>query len=278
MDNAILQALPSFLDKAGLSETPMGVVFTDQEPKGAFSPDKADLPTIEKEKANAIDWPSLFGNFSCAIGHIWRARKKKTAACFSAERFGCPGCAFWMGFNKPQVETIIHYVSTGIPGRMEGEFYCDSPDVLRGIFNRIDPEPAPKPYCVFKPVDQFTDDETPLLVVFFARPESLCGIHQLATFVTQDPEVVASPWSAACGGMIAWPMHYLAQGRTKAVLGGWDPSARKFFKGDELSFTVPYSMFADMVRRHEESFLKTGTWQIVRKKIARSKKMWGEKE
>jgi hypothetical protein len=38
-------------------------------------------------------------------------------------------------------------------------------------------------------------DEQPLLVTIFTRPESLCGLHQLVTFVTNDPEVVASPWS-----------------------------------------------------------------------------------
>jgi hypothetical protein len=64
--------------------------------------------------------------------------------------------------------------------------------------------------------------------------------------------------------------------RNKAVLGGWDPSARKFFKTDELSFTVPFEMFVEMLNRFETSFLKTETWPIVQKKIARSKKAWGE--
>jgi hypothetical protein len=73
-------------------------------------------------------------------------------------------------------------------------------------------------------------------------------------------------------------MKYLNEGENKAVLGGWDPSARKFFKTDELSFTVPYSMFLDMVNRFEDSFLKTHTWEIVRKKVSRSRKVWGEED
>ena len=120
--------LPQFLERLGLDEPPMGVFYTDQQPEEGYSPKPMDLPTRAKEMADAIDWPQVFGNFSCAMGHIWRARKKKTAAFFSAERFGCPGAAFWLGFNKPQVETIIHYVSSGIPDRMEGEWYCESPD------------------------------------------------------------------------------------------------------------------------------------------------------
>ena len=66
------------------------------------------------------------------------------------------------------------------------------------------------------------------------------------------------------------------KGANKAVIGGWDPSARKFFKTDEHSFTVPFGMFKDMLNRHGESFLTTKTWAMVQKKIARSKKAWGE--
>jgi hypothetical protein len=172
--------------------------------------------------------------------------------------------------------TTIKYVSTGIPNWTEGENYCESPDELRRIFEYVDPRPAPHTYCVVKPIRNFSADETSELIAFFTRPESLCGLHQLAAFVTNDPEVVASPWGAGCGSVVVWPLHYLAKGITKAVVGGWDPSARKFYKTDELSFTVPYQMFSDMLSRFDESFLKTDSWATVQKKIQRSKKTWGE--
>ena len=277
MNNNILKSLPKFLEILGLDEEPMGLFYTDEKPVEGFSPKPMDLPTREKEQRNEIDWQAVFSKFSCAIGHIWRARKKKTAAYFSARQFGCPGCAFWLGFMKPQNETIIHYVSTGIPGQMEGELYCDSPDELRRIFEHIDPRSAPKKYCVIKPLSLFEDDQEPELVVFFSRPESLCGLHQLAAFVTNDPEVVVSPWSAGCGSLAVWPLHYLARGENKAVIGGWDPSARKYFKTDELTFTVPYDMFGQMIKRFGESFLTTKTWATVQKKIARSNQAWARK-
>jgi hypothetical protein len=272
----LLKSLPGFLETLGLDEEPMGIHYTDEEPVGGLSPKRMDLPTREKELRNEIDWQSIFGQFSCAMGHIWRARRKKSVAYFDSERFGCPGCAFWLGFMSPQSETIIHYVSTGIPDQMEGELYCDSPDALRRMFDYIDPRPAQRRFCVVKPLSLFTAEEAPELVSFFARPENLCGLHQLATFVSNDPQVVVSPWGAACTGLITWPFKYLAQGENKAVLGGWDPSARKFFKNDELSFTVPYPMFRQMLERFGESFLTTRTWASVQKKISRSKKVWGE--
>ena len=276
MDHQTKSAIPDFLNILGIIEEPMGMFFTNTKPENGYSPKPMDLPTREKEKNNEINWQKIFGQFSCVIGKIWLARKKKTSAYFSSTQFGCPGGAFWLGFNKPQTETIIHYVSSGIPDRMEGEYYCDSPDHLRQIFEYVDPVPAAKKYCVFKPVSQFSEKEIPVLVSFFTRPESLTGLHQLAAFVTNDPEVVASPWSAACGSLAVWPLHYLEKGQNRAVVGGWDPSARKFFKTDELSFTVPFNMFTQMIDRYKDSFLKTKTWENVHKKINKSKKAWNE--
>ena len=269
--------LGKFLQVLGLTEDPVGIFYTDKKPAEGFSPKPMELPSREREIKNEINWQTVFGNFSCVLGNIWLARKKKRAAYFSAEQFGCPGCAFWLGFMSPQSETITHYVSTGIPGKMEGEFYCDSPDEFRRIMNCIDPPAAPAKYCVAKPLGLFTADEKPDIVAFFARPESLCGLHQLATFVTNDYEAVASPWGAACTNLVTWPYKYLAAGKNKAVLGGWDPSARKFFKTDELSFTVPYKMFGQMLNRYTESFLMTGTWSTVYKKIERSNEAWSRK-
>ena len=276
MDKILLQKLPQFLQRLGLDEEPMGIFYTDEKPAKGFSPKPNDLPTREKEMKNEIDWQKIFGGFSCVLGNIWLARKKKSTAYFSAEQYGCPGGAFFLGFIKPQTETMINYVSTGIPNWTDGEYYCESPDALRHIFEIIDPRPAPKTYCVIKPVSKFAPAENPEVVTFFTRPEPLCGLHQLAAYVTNDPEVVASPWAAACGGLLAWPLHYAVKGLQKAVIGGWDPSARKFFKTDELSFSVPLQMFADMVNRFDASFLKTATWETVQKKIDRSKKAWGE--
>ncbi len=278
MNPDIIAAMPRFLDVLGLSEEPMGIFYTDKPPGDGLHPKPMDLPTREKEMENQIDWQAVFGGFSCAMGHIWRARRKKTAAWFSAEHFGCPGGAFWLGFMKPQTETIINYVSSGIPGGQRGEWYCESPDKLRRMFDQIDPRPAPKPICVVKPLSLFSENEEPEIAAFFGRPESMAGLHQLATFITDDPEAVASPWGAACTGLVTWPLKYAGRGEDRAVLGGWDPSARKFFKTDELSISLPTEMFASMIERYEQSFLMTRTWANTRKKIDRSKRAWGERK
>lgn len=271
-----LAKVKEFLDILGLDEEPLGVFYTDEEPEEGLSPKPGKLPSYEEEQRHEVDFGSLFENFTCVIGLLWRARKKKTAAYFDAERFGCLGGAFYLGFNKPQLDFIVHYVSTGIPGQMEGERYLDSPEAVRKFFDTIDPRPAPKRFCVFKPVGQLSEKEEPELAVFFARPEVISGLHQLAAFVTGDIDAVKTPFGAGCSDIVTWPLRYLAEGKNKAVVGSWDISCRKFVKPDELSFSMPWPMFTDMVARWKESFLTRPVWELSRKKIAKSKKAWKE--
>jgi len=267
-----------FFSALGLTEEPMGMIYTNEQPAEGISPKEGYLPTVEDEAAHRVDWPSINANWTCVIGVLWRARKKRTVAFFDREHFGCLGGAFYLGFLEQQLETIAHYVSTGIPGQLEGEHYLESPELTRHFFNTLDPRPAPARFCVFKPISLFQNDETPELVVFFSRPESIAGLHQLATFVTNDFEAVMSPFGAGCANIVTWPLRYLSQGKLKAVLGAWDPADRKFLKPDEITFSMPFEMFRRMVERWQESFLTTATWDTVRKKAEKSRRVWGESE
>jgi len=269
-------AVRGLLEVLGLLEEPMGVYYTELEPQGGISPQPLRLPTAEMEARGEVDWEGTFANFSCVIGNIWRARKKGAPAFFDQERFGCLGAAFFLGYLKPQLETIVHYVSTGIPNILEGECYLESPEVTRRFYETIDPRPAPARFCVFQPLSQFAAGAEPEVVIFFARAESISGLHQLATFVTNDFEAVQSPFGAGCANILTWPLKYLARGELKAVLGGWDPSDRKFLKPDEITFAVPMEMFQRMATRWQESFLTKPAWATVRKKIELSRKKWGE--
>ena len=182
-----------------------------------------------------------------------------------------------MGFMKPYLNMHPYFISTGIPDALPGERYTDSPETAQKFFEAFDPDPAPAKYLVVKPIRDFTSEEDPIVVVFFARPETVSGLHMLASFVTSDMDAVKTPFGAGCSHMVTWPIKYLKQGKLKAVLGGFDPSCRKFYKTDEMTFAVSLEMYCQMLDRWEESFLKEGAWSVVKKKIKRSKKAWGEK-
>jgi uncharacterized protein (DUF169 family) len=254
----------------------MAMFYTDKEPQDGVSPKPGRLPSIEQEARREIDFKEVFKDFSCVIGKIWIARHKRTAAYFDRERYGCLGGAFFLGYLKPQLDFVVHYVSSGIKNIVEGERYLSSPEVTRSFYETIDPRPAPKRFCVFKPISMFAKDENPELVTFFARPEVISGLHQLATFVTDDLEVVMSPFGSGCANIVTWPLKYISEGKFKAVLGGWDPSERIYLRTDEITFTVPFDMYELMLARWPESFLNADAWQAVKKKIAKSRKVWRE--
>ncbi|MCK4767663.1 MAG: DUF169 domain-containing protein, partial [Desulfobacula sp.] len=83
----------------------------------------------------------------------------------------------------------------------------------------------------------------------------------MLSFWISSTKLISIPSSQTIkgGSLVVWPLHYLEKGKNRAVVGGWDPSARKFFKTDELSFTVPFGMFTQMTERYKDSFLTTKT-------------------
>lgn len=179
---------------------------------------------------------------------------------------------------KPHLRFIEHYVSTGFEGTpMHGERYMSNPDSMREFMLKVNPRKAPAKYCIFKPLSQFSDEEKPEFVIFFARPEILTGLFIQTVFTTGDMDCVDSPFGAGCTNILGWPLYYKEQGVEKAVLGGMDPSARKFMKTDELTFTVPLGLYEKMLAALPDSMFNHETdWKSVRKKVERSAKAWGE--
>jgi hypothetical protein len=253
-----------FLAALGASEEPFGMYYTDSQPSAGICPKIAVLPTREDEKNRRIDWKPLNDARSCVIGLIWRARKKFCAAYFDQDHFGCLGGAFYLGYMKSQLDAIACYVSTGIPGTMEGERYLASPEITRNFFESVGPRPAPARYCVFKPISLFREAEYPELVMFFERPEVMSGLCTMTAFITNDFEAVKSPFGAGCTALVTWPLKYMSEGPPKAVLGGWDPSERKYLGRDEITLSMPYQMFSRMIHEWRNSFLTTRTWSSLK--------------
>lgn len=276
----VLEDTRKFLDHLGLSEEPLGAYYSDTKPEKAFGPKPGPPISRELEDQGKLDMQEVFKHFSCVMGNIWLARKKHCASYISSEEYGCVGGVFYCAMMKPNLRFIEHYVTTGFSGTpIHGERYLPSPEAMRKFLAQVDPRPAPAKYCIFKPLSLFEAGEEPEFVIFFARPEVLTGLVTHTTFTTGEVDCVATPFGAGCTNIIAWPLYYQAQGLDKAVLGGFDPSARKFMKTDELSFTVSWSLYQKMLAALPESmFSVPGSWAEVRKKVTRSAKAWGEIE
>ncbi|AMK12461.1 DUF169 domain-containing protein [Pseudodesulfovibrio indicus] len=275
---SLLDGTATFLDHLGLGEAPFGVHYSDTLPENAYGPKKGAPISRELEDARALDMQEVMKTFSCVMGNVWLARKKGGAAYISSEEYGCVGGAYYCSMMKPHLRFIEHYVSTGYEGTpLHGERYMPDPDAMRAFMEEVNPREAPGKYCIFKPLSLFTDETKPEFVIFFARPEVLSGLFTQAVFATGDMDCVVSPFGAGCTNMVSWPLYYKGKGLEKAVIGGFDPSARKFMKTDELTFTVSLDLYEKMLAALPESMFTHETdWKGVRKKVARSAKAWGE--
>lgn len=270
----ILAGTNRLLELLGHNEAPFGLCYTDEKPDG-YGPKSGEIFTREREEAGLINWQKAFTDFSCLIGNLWLARKKGKAAWISHSECGCMGGGFYAGLYRPWLEMNIHYVSTGIPeAGLEGEHYLPSPEAMRDFMADAQPPEAAGKYCVLKPLAQHAIP--PLVVIFFARPEALTGLFSLVSYAAGHHQAVVSPFGAGCSNIIAWPLAYHAKGIECAVLGGFDPSARKFLKADELSLAMPLSLYRKMLAVLEDSSLTRDTWRDTRKKVLRSRRAWGE--
>lgn len=275
--NPRMERTAALLRAVGLSDEPFGTYYADERPEDAFGPKEGPEISRKLEEENKIDFPAVFKNFSCVLGNIWLARKKNKAAFISQREYGCLGGGVYTGFYPEYFRFITCYVSTGLPGTpVSGERYMKSPEAMRTFLDEVAPQPAPARYCVFKPLSRFDDKNAPEFVTLFARPEAMSGLATLLTFTTGDVDVVAAPFGSGCAHLVAWPRYYRARGKERAVLGTFDPSARKFLKTDELYLTLPTQLYDRALAAMPESLLHTRAWETVRKKVAKSNEAWGE--
>jgi hypothetical protein len=187
---------------------------------------------------------------------------------FGERDIGCPGGRRYAGFADGLMPNFEYFLSCGIPGRMEGERYKKSPELVREIMARAPKLAAPAKYLVFKRWDLLEAGEEPDVVVFFAEPDVLSGLFTLASFDTAEPSGVITPFAAGCGSIVLFPYLEKDKPDPRGVLGMFDPSARPHVPAATLSFAVPMAKFVAMVGNMEESFLITPTWDKIRKRIA----------
>jgi hypothetical protein len=68
---------------------------------------------------------------TCMIGVLARVRKGASLA-FDVASIGCGGGRRYTGFARDISPTFEHFLSCGIPGKLEGERYKKSPAFVRG--------------------------------------------------------------------------------------------------------------------------------------------------
>lgn len=198
----------------------------------------------------------------CLIGVLNKVRRG-ASLCFSAESIGCGGGKRYLGYAKDIMPGFEHFLSCGIKGRIKGERYKKTPEIVSALMEKMPSFEAPAKYILFKRWDHLTLEDQPEVVVFFAHPDLLSGLFTLAGFEEDHPDAVISPFAAGCGSIVHYPYLERQNHCQRAVLGMFDVSARPYVDRNELSFAIPMEKFERMIHDMDESFLITPSWKKV---------------
>jgi uncharacterized protein (DUF169 family) len=205
----------------------------------------------------------------CFIAQLKKARKGKALA-FNSDSIGCSGGKKYLGFSDALRPGFEFFLSCGIPGKMEGERYKKTPEIVKDLLKNAPKFQAPADYIVFKRWDLLDETDQPEIVIFFAKPDVLAGLFGLVNYDRSDAINVIAPMSSGCGALIMLPYLQIKEAHPKAVLGMFDPSARPFIEADELSFAMPMKRFQEMTGNMQESFLITPSWETIRRRMIRT--------
>ncbi len=203
---------------------------------------------------------------SCVICDLAKVRRGEPL-CYEANSVVCPGGKRYLGFSQSIMPNFEYFLSCGIPGKLEGERYKKSPELVRGLIRTMKEFRAPCKFIVFKRWDKLEEMDNPEVVIFFAPPDVLSGLFTLVSFDEVEPNGVIAPFSAGCGSIVQYPYLEKESKRPRGVLGMFDPSARPWVQKDVLSFAVPMNKFLRMIDNMDESFLITPTWSKVKRRI-----------
>jgi hypothetical protein len=204
----------------------------------------------------------------CIVGDLAKVRKGKTL-CFNTHTIGCGGGKRYLGFESKLAPHFEYFLSYGIPGKLEGERYKKSPEMVKEAMKHQKPSKAPGDTIVFKRWDKMGEEDHPSVVIFFAPPDVLSGLFTLANFDELQPNGVISPFCAGCASIVDYPYKELKSAEPRAVLGMFDVSARPCVPSTVLTFAVPWPKFVRMVDNVKESFLITKSWNKVRTRMKR---------
>jgi uncharacterized protein (DUF169 family) len=207
----------------------------------------------------------------CIIGALSSVREGKSS-CFNIESVGCFGGKRYLGFAEKIRPNFEYFLSCGIPGELEGERYKKSPELVKEWIKKAPVFKAPARYAVFKRWDKLEESDSPEVVIFYAQPDVLSGLFTLANFDMAEQNGVIAPMGSGCSTIVQYPYLEKDSEHPRGVIGMFDVSARPYVQENVLTFAVPMNRFATMVENMEESFLITGSWQAVQKRIKQEKR------
>ena len=199
-----------------------------------FFPD-TDLPITFEITDIPRDIPRapVPGGWRCIICDLHKVRSG-ASLFFDEASVTSSGGRIFTGFEKTRSPEFRYFLSYGNEGVVRWERYKKTPEIVDESIKRMESQPSQEKGFIFRRWDALGAEDTPDVVVFFARPEVLSGLFTLANFDRADPDGVTCPFGSGCCFIIHYPLLEPQKEYPRAVLGMFDPSARTCVAPDIL--------------------------------------------
>ena len=94
--------------------------------------DGANLPMTfyYSNEAGNLELVKPPSGHQCFIGVLSRVQKG-TSVCFNIDSIGCSGGKRYLGFTDELMPNFEYFLSCGIPGKLEGERYKKTPELVK---------------------------------------------------------------------------------------------------------------------------------------------------
>lgn len=142
----------------------------------------------------------------CIVAALSLVRKGR-ALCFDVESIGCFGGRRYLGFRETVRPDFEYFLSCGVPGKVEGERYKKTPEIVVEAVKLAPSFKAPARFIVFKRWDSLNESDEPSVVIFFASSDVLSGLFTLANFDETEPNGVFTPFGSGCSSIVS--IHFL---------------------------------------------------------------------
>jgi uncharacterized protein (DUF169 family) len=230
----------------------------------------SELPIVfwYTEGDGGAEWAEKPIGQSCIICELAKVRNGKSVV-YNSERVKCGGAKRYLGYTEKMRPGFEYFLSCGNL-LTEGERYLRTPEQVKEFMKSQHTVPGAGRNIVFKRWDKLDEIDEPDVAIFFAKPDVLSGLFTLANFDQSEPNGTIAPLGSGCGSIVYYPYLESKSERQRAVIGMFDPSARPCVPENVLTFAVAMKRFEKMIGYMEESFLITGTWSNLRKRIVKS--------
>jgi hypothetical protein len=230
-----------------LKSHPAAVLWSDELPAGAIVPGK-------KHEDN------------CVVALARRVADEGVTAAIGRDNYGCRGAGFHLGFVDKLFPNYHYFLSCGIPGKVRGEGYKKTPELVEAMMGEYKPLEAPADYCIMKPVSLLSSDEQPETVFFLVNPDQLSALIVLANYDLVGNNGVITPFGSGCSSIIQLP-RVENRGRKRGIVALTDISVRSILPESILGFAVPFDRALEMEENVPGSFLEREDWLEVKKRL-----------